>query len=231
MRRETIYREENVFMKSKVLRRRVLLVSLVMTLLLSTVLVLGGCGCSGSDKKVSYTWPTTGIATLLPQPEFKYGKITTESANELAAEFYYVEQKDFDSYVNSCKEKGFAIDYEKKDYSYKAKDSNGNQLSIDYHDYSKDPELVVKVITAQKVAEDEAKKEQSKAEQEAKKQAEEAAKAAQANTPQPGNVQSDAGNAMQQANEAMQNYNDTVRQSKELVDSYSNLLDQVSKFQ
>ena len=218
-------------MKKQLLKRRMLSVSLVMALMLSSVLVLGGCGCSGSDKKVAYSWPTTGLATLLPEPEFKYGKITKESANEFEIEFYDVEQKDFDSYVNSCKEKGFTVDFEKKDDSYKAKDANGNQLSIDYNNYSKDPELVVKVITAQKVAEDEAKKEQSKAEQEAKKQAEEAAKAAQANTPQPGNVQSDAGNAMQQANEAMQNYNDTVRQSKELVDSYSNLLDQMSKFQ
>lgn len=52
MRRENIYREENVFMKSKVLRRRVLLVSLVMTLLLSTVLVLGGCGCSKDNSNI-----------------------------------------------------------------------------------------------------------------------------------------------------------------------------------
>ena len=208
-----------------------------MTLLLSSVLVLGGCGCSGSDKKVAYSWPTTGLATLLPEPEFKYGKIRTESANEFVAEFYYVEQKDYDSYVDSCKEKGFSVDYEKKDASYTAKDAKGHQLTVEYNDYSKDPELVVKIVTAQKVAEDAAKNEQQKAEQEAKKQAEEAAKAEQAKQQAEEAAkaeqanQQQSNNAMQQANDAIQNYNDTVRQSKELVDSYSNLLDQVSKFQ
>ena len=208
-----------------------------MTLLLSSVLVLGGCGCSGSDKKVAYSWPTTGLATLLPEPEFKYGKITKESANEFEIEFYDVEQKDFDSYVDSCKSKGLSVDYEKKDSSYTAKDAKGNQLTVEYNDYSKDPELVVKIVTAQKVAEDAAKKEQQKAEQEAKKQAEEAAKAEQAKQQAEEAAkaeqanQQQSNNAMQQANDAIQNYNDTVRQSKELVDSYSNLLDQVSKFQ
>lgn len=211
-------------MKKQLLKRRMLSVSLVMALMLSSVLVLGGCGCSGSDKKVAYSWPTTGLATLLPEPEFKYGKITKESANEFEIEFYDVEQKDFDSYVDSCKSKGLSVDFEKKNDSYKAKDAKGNLLSIEYHDYSKDKELVVKVESAQKIAEDVAKQEQMKAEQEAKKQAEEAAKAEQAN-------QQQSNNAMQQANDAIQNYNDTVRQSKELVDSYSNLLDQVSKFQ
>lgn len=224
-------------MKKRLMKRRMLIVSLVMTLLLSSVLALGGCGCSGSDKKVAYSWPTTGLATLLPEPEFKYGKITKESANEFEIEFYDVEQKDFDSYVDSCKSKGFSVDFEKKNDSYKAKDAKGNQLTVEYNDYSKEPELVVKIVTAQKVAEDVAKNEQQKAEQEAKKQAEEAAKAEQAKQQAEEAAkaeqanQQQSNNAMQQANDAIQNYNDTVRQSKELVDSYSNLLDQVSKFQ
>ncbi len=224
-------------MKKRLMKRRMLIVSLVMTLLLSSVLVLGGCGCSGSDKKVAYSWPTTGLATLLPEPEFKYGKITKESANEFEIEFYDVEQKDFDSYVDSCKSKGFSVDFEKENDSYKAKDAKGNLLSIEYRDYSNDKELVVKVESAQKIAEDVAKQEQMKAEQEAKKQAEEAAKAEQAKQQAEEAAkaeqanQQQSNNAMQQANDAIQNYNDTVRQSKELVDSYSNLLDQVSKFQ
>ncbi|MBE5898813.1 MAG: hypothetical protein E7279_04350 [Lachnospiraceae bacterium] len=224
-------------MKKRLMKRRMLIVSLVMTLLLSSVLMLGGCGCSGSDKKVAYSWPTTGLATLLPEPEFKYGKITKESANEFEIEFYDVEQKDFDSYVDSCKSKGLSVDFEKKNDSYMAKDAKGNLLSIEYRDYSNDKELVVKVESAQKIAEDVAKQEQMKAEQEAKKQAEEAAKAEQAKQQAEEAAkaeqanQQQSNNAMQQANDAIQNYNDTVRQSKELVDSYSNLLDQVSKFQ
>ena len=224
-------------MKKRLMKRRMLIVSLVMTLLLSSVLVLGGCGCSGSDKKVAYSWPTTGLATLLPEPEFKYGKITKESANEFEIEFYDVEQKDFDSYVDSCKSKGLSVDFEKKNDSYTAKDAKGNLLSIEYRDYSNDKELVVKVESAQKIAEDVAKQEQMKAEQEAKKQAEEAAKAEQAKQQAEEAAKAEqanqhqSNNAMQQANDAIQNYNDTVRQSKELVDSYSNLLDQVSKFQ
>lgn len=95
MRRETIYREENVFMKSKVLRRRVLLVSLVMTLMLSTVLVLGGCGCSGSDKKESLNWPTSNLATLLPKPSQSKGKVSMDSESYLNVDVYDVNKEDY----------------------------------------------------------------------------------------------------------------------------------------
>ncbi len=229
MLRETIYREENVFMKSKVLRRRVLLVSLVMTLMLSTVLVLGGCGCSGSDKKESLSWPTSNLASLLPKPSQSKGKVSMDSESYLNVEVYDVNKDDYKKYVENCKEKGFTVDYNSTDSSYSAKDQGGNTLMLYYSE--KKEEMSISLTSASQVEKTKADNEKYKAEQEAKKQAEEAAKAGQANAQQSGNAQSDASNAMQQANEAMQNYNDTVRQSKELVDSYSNLLDQASKFQ
>lgn len=222
-------------MKKRLMKRRMLIVSLVMTLLLSSVLVLGGCGCSGSDKKESLNWPTSNLASLLPKPSQSKGKVSMDSESYLNVDVYGVSKEDYKSYVEDCKEKGFTVDYNSTDSSYSAKDQNGNSLML-YYSESKE-EMSINLTSSSQVEKTKAANEKYKAEQEAKKQAEEAAKAEQAKKQAEEAAkaeqanQQQSNNAMQQANDAIQNYNDTVRQSKELVDSYSNLLDQVSKFQ
>ena len=107
-------------MKKRLMKRRMLIVSLVMTLLLSSVLVLGGCGCSGSDKKESLNWPTSNLASLLPKPSQSKGKVSMDSESYLSVDVYGVSKEDYKSYVEDCKEKGFTVDYNSTDSSYSA---------------------------------------------------------------------------------------------------------------
>lgn len=89
------------------------------------------------NKKTEYLWPTTGIATLLPQPESKYGEISLESEDYFSIDIYSVSPSDFDSYVASCKEEGFTVDYNGSSSSYMANDAEGNSLLLYYDEDEK----------------------------------------------------------------------------------------------
>lgn len=93
-------------------------------------------------KKVKYTWPSTGIATLLPEPKSEYGTINSESEDYFSIEIYKVSSSDFNKYINQCKEKGFTIDYRASSTSYYADDENGNSLSINYFE---DDEMSIRI--------------------------------------------------------------------------------------
>ena len=76
---------------------------------------------------MTYKWPTTGIATLLPEPNLEYGKIMSESSDYFAIDLYFAEEKDFEDYVDKCKDKGFTVDYSLTSSHFSAKDANGNK--------------------------------------------------------------------------------------------------------
>lgn len=87
---------------------------------------------SNNEKKITYNWPTSGIAALLPEPEKEYGKISRESKDYFSAYIYFVSQNEFYDYVSECKNTGFTIDYSGSDSYYFADDEAGNGLSLSY---------------------------------------------------------------------------------------------------
>ena len=93
--------------------------------------------------KVRYSWPTTGIATLLPQPKSEYGKIYSESKDYFSIVIYDVSQNEFNKYTDSCKEKGFTVDYSGSSSRYSAEDSAGNSLSLFYDENKKEMDITV----------------------------------------------------------------------------------------
>lgn len=84
------------------------------------------------SKKIKYSWPTTGIAALLPQPESEYGKINSESEDYFSINIYDVSADEYSDYVDSCKEEGFTVDYSGTSTSYYADDEDGNSISVSY---------------------------------------------------------------------------------------------------
>ena len=151
----------------------VILVIIIRSIISSVV----GSVKKNQERKVTYKWPTTGVAALLPEPDLEYGKIINDSADYFSIELYFAEKSDFDKYVDKCKEKGFIVGYQSADTMYVAKDDKGNKLDVKYSDLGDEPEIRISIDSAARIAEQEAKNAQSKAEAEAKKQAEEAAKA------------------------------------------------------
>ena len=107
---------------------------IVFGIIVLVVIIAATCGMmkKNSEKRVTYTWPTSELAKLIPEPDTKYGKITADSEKYFTAEFYYVTESDFQDYVKECKDNGFTVDYMNFDSSYMADDASGNSLDITY---------------------------------------------------------------------------------------------------
>lgn len=84
-------------------------------------------------ENTTYTWPTSGLAALLPQPESKYGEVKTYSDTRLSVEVRQTDMGAYGNYVEACKAKGFTEDATSTSTSYKAHDQNGNQLYVSYY--------------------------------------------------------------------------------------------------
>jgi hypothetical protein len=112
-------------------------------------------------KKITYQWPQTGVAALLPQPDLKYGKITRESEDSFSMTLYFVSEKNFQDYVEACRQNGFVVDYVFKDTRFDADDAEGNSLVLSYSRDDKEMDIDVSayVEPAPKVEETEASEE------------------------------------------------------------------------
>ncbi|MCR5255375.1 MAG: zinc ribbon domain-containing protein [Acetatifactor sp.] len=98
-------------------------------------------------KKVTYKWPDTGIAILLPDPKAKYGEIDYDSQDYFSIKLYDIRPEHFSSYVEKCKEKGFTVDYNGGSSYYYAMDGEGNDLSIFYDDDEKEMNIQITHLT------------------------------------------------------------------------------------
>lgn len=99
--------------------------------------------CDRSSSSFSYdptedytniTWPTRGLATMLPEPPSLFGEINNDSSNYFSAELGGVSEEEFLSYVAACEEKGFTEDYSRSSSAYFAENLEGYQLSLRYND-------------------------------------------------------------------------------------------------
>jgi hypothetical protein len=120
------------------------LIILGVIILLIAISVISSNIKNSSAKKTKFTWPTIGIATLLPEPDFKYGKVILDSEDSFSVDIYFVSQDEYNDYVTSCKGNGFVVDYSSSDSYYSAEDENGNSLSLYYS--QKNEEMSIQIM-------------------------------------------------------------------------------------
>ena len=112
--------------------------------MVTAILPLSGCG--KAEKKESYLsdsfstvkWPDSALAKLLPTPESTSGMIETDRADLLEIYIGGTTQEQYESFVGSCKEKGFTENYDSgTDYKncpfYHAENADGYRLKLEYH--------------------------------------------------------------------------------------------------
>ena len=135
--------------------RKVLLAAVLVCLVVS--FALPGCslrscslsGCSSDSRPSSsapsasvtedfgdFKWPTTGLATLIPEPdsssETKYGEIASESSRYLHIYIGNVTPEQYATNVEACLAAGFAVDYSKGKTSFYANNEAGYHISASY---------------------------------------------------------------------------------------------------
>ena len=82
-------------------------------------------------ESATFTWPETGLATLLPEPASTWGTMPFNSDSYLSFEVRGCDKASYSAYVEACQAKGFDVEPEWiGDYSYYAYDAEGNRLSL-----------------------------------------------------------------------------------------------------
>lgn len=89
---------------------------------------------SGGSKSVKIDWDEMILGSQLPEPPASKGEIHENSSNELWVEIKNITDKQYNDYVEACKNKSFTVDAEAKSSSYDAYNTEGYKLSLSHYD-------------------------------------------------------------------------------------------------
>ncbi|MCR9036310.1 hypothetical protein DWW58_00430 [Olsenella sp. AF16-14LB] len=117
------------------------IVLLVIIALIAIFMVSRIKGNSRDAKNSKLDWPTSGLATMLPEPGTDKGKVEINSDTAFSATLAEYSSSDYSSYVDACKEKGFTVDADQIGIGYAAFNEKGYKLSLTY--YERKEELTV----------------------------------------------------------------------------------------
>ena len=89
----------------------------------------------------TYTWPSSGLAQLLPQPKSDKGEVTANSDTRLAVTVRSTEEADYNDYLQQVKDKGFANEPVNDTNEYTAYDDKGNELELSFNAATKEMKI------------------------------------------------------------------------------------------
>lgn len=93
------------------------------------------------ERANEYRWPDSELAAMIPKPDSPYGRINSDSADTFRIDIYKITEKQYEDYVDSCREEGFREDYNRTDGYYSADNETGYSLRISYADEEKEMEI------------------------------------------------------------------------------------------
>lgn len=113
--------------------KKILSVILVLLMMVS----LTACG----DETI--VWDDIILGDMLPEPPANKGEIHTNAADDLWIDINDLSAKQFNDYVEACKEMGFTVDAESNSSSYKAYNAEGYKLSLGH--YGSDADMSIQL--------------------------------------------------------------------------------------
>lgn len=84
-----------------------------------------------------YKWNEVLLNSTLPEPSSQYGDLYINRADDLSLRVEKVSFSEYQSYLNECIDKGFTYVVKSSASSYKAFNSDGYELKLDYYEYDK----------------------------------------------------------------------------------------------
>lgn len=82
-------------------------------------------------------WPDSGLAQKLPAPEVLKGEVY-DTSDSVSITLCDATESLLDKYVKAAKKSGFTVDYYKSSDSYRAKDAEGNEITLWYSEDQED---------------------------------------------------------------------------------------------
>lgn len=101
--------------------------------ILLAIIVVGVIALSSGGGGEKIVWDDIILGDMLPEPPANKGEIHTNAADELWIDINDLSDKQFNDYVEACKEKGFTIDAESDSSSYDAYNAEGYKLSLSHY--------------------------------------------------------------------------------------------------
>lgn len=83
----------------------------------------------------TFTWPTIGLATLLPTPKTNVGTINIDTSIQFNAWIGETSFDDYNTYVNQCIESGFNVGYSNSEKVFSADNADGVSLRLEYQGF------------------------------------------------------------------------------------------------
>ena len=100
------------------------------------VLIVGIAVFTGGEETEKIVWKDMVLGHMVPEVPGNKGKIWNNSSEELHMDINKITEDQYESYVQDCKDNGFSIDTVKESYSYKAYNSEGYKLNVNYSEYN-----------------------------------------------------------------------------------------------
>ncbi len=116
---------------------------LVIILVLVMVFFLVGCDDEKIGRGEKIVWNDIILGDVLADPPNNKGQIRSNTTDEFWIVIYNVSDKQFNDYVEACKEIGFTVDSEYNSYSYNAYNAEGYKLSLSH--YGGDKEMSIQL--------------------------------------------------------------------------------------
>ncbi len=115
--------------KGKNTKRTVLIVLAVIVALG----LIGGLTRCGKSAKQYDSWPSTGLAAMLPNPDISKIDVMSNSDERLYASVDDYSDVQYEKYVEACKQKGFTVDAKNTSSGYEAYAESGEHLTLSHY--------------------------------------------------------------------------------------------------
>ena len=117
--------------------------------ILLAIIVVGVIALSVGGGGEKIVWDDIILGDMLPEPPANKGEIHTNSADDLWVDINDLSDKQFNDYVDACKEKGFTVDAESNSSSYNAYNAEGYKLSLGH--YGSDADMSIQLDVPMKM--------------------------------------------------------------------------------
>lgn len=87
-------------------------------------------------KTDNLNWPGSKLVKTIPVPNSMIGEVLWERNDNFSVYVCNTSREEYDSYVNSCMERGYDFDYSRSDDTFRGADRNGNKLDVEYYGFN-----------------------------------------------------------------------------------------------
>ena len=129
--------------KNRKIKPWILIVGTIVLCAVVAVIVFLSISENKSSEPSVYIWDDVLLKSHLPEPPSTYGELTSNDADNLSLTVENISFSDYETYLNECIDMGYTFVIESDASSYKAYNSEGCELKLEFEDWDDGFELEI----------------------------------------------------------------------------------------